>query len=98
MNRIVDAHPYVKKCKKDDWFQAGQRILLDISCQEYWDNFFAPNCIYPIEKYSKKMKHRNISRTKWANNQFVLKQVVDIPGAPLGYKETRTIITYKKVK
>ena len=27
-----------------------------------------------------------------------MKQVVDIPGQPLGYKETRTIITYKKVK
>lgn len=24
--------------------------------------------------------------------------MVDVPGAPLGYKETRTIITYKKIK
>ena len=51
-----------------------------------------------MDKYARLMKYKNISKTKWARKQFVVKQVVPIPGAPLGLKETRTIVTHTLIE
>lgn len=50
-------------------------------------------------KFNKEdMKYRNITKTKWTNKKFVMKQVIPVPGAPLGIKETRVVVKYQIIE
>ena len=74
LNLIVDNNKYFKKRLKDDWWQVNDRKILDLSVNEFWENFYAEKAVWPVEKFSKEdMKYTNVTRTKWSNKKFVLK-------------------------